>query len=90
MSIRLIQKYTNESEKLELLKCDWTFSRSYVFAATAIRGVSRTFNNIWLEKYPWLHYSETDDGVFCLSHLLFTRRWQMKNGTFTIFNICLD
>jgi hypothetical protein len=53
----------NESEKLELLKC--------VFPATAIRGVSSRYSNIWLEKYPWLHYSETDDGVFCIWCMLF-------------------
>ena len=60
-----IVRQPSESEKLELLKCDWTFPRSYIFPATAIRGVSRRFNNIWLEK------SETDDGVFCNWCMLF-------------------
>ena len=60
-----IVRQPSESEKLELLKCDWTFPRSYIFPATAIRGVSRRFSNISLEK------SETDDGVFCIWCMLF-------------------
>ena len=51
--LQLVKK-PNDSEKLDLLKCDWTFSRSHVFPATDVRGVSRRFNGAWLEKFVGL------------------------------------
>lgn len=68
--LQLVKK-PNDSEKLDLLKCDWTFPRSHVFPATDVRGVSRRFNGTWLEKFVWLRYSESADGVFCIWCMLF-------------------
>jgi hypothetical protein len=30
-----------------------------------------SFNRSWLEKYQWLRYSESENGVFCLCCVLF-------------------
>lgn len=68
--LQLIKK-PNYSEKLDLLKCDWTFPRSYVFPAINVRVVRRRFNGTWLEKFVWLRYSESVDGVFCIWCMLF-------------------
>ena len=29
--------------------------------------VNRSFQSIWFEKWPWLHYVENDDTVLCIT-----------------------
>ena len=39
--------------------------RSYPRTQPYASGAFRQFNPSWLKKYPWLHYSQEVDGVFC-------------------------
>jgi hypothetical protein len=43
----------------------------HIFPLIDIRGTKRRFNRSWLEKYQWLRYSESENGVFCLCCVLF-------------------
>jgi hypothetical protein len=61
----------DDQQKLFLLKNKWVIPSSFVFPLTDIRGTKRRFNRSWLEKYKWLRYSESDNGVFCLCCVLF-------------------
>jgi hypothetical protein len=61
----------DNQQKLILLKNKWVIPSSFVFPLTDIRGTKRRFNRSWLEKYKWLRYSESDNGVFCLCCVLF-------------------
>jgi hypothetical protein len=56
----------DDQQKLFLLKNKWDIPSSFVFPLTDIRGTKRRFNRSWLEKYQWLRYSESENGVFCL------------------------
>jgi hypothetical protein len=49
----------------------WDIPSSFVFPLTDIHGTKRRFNRSWLEKYQWLRYSESENGVFCLCCVLF-------------------
>jgi hypothetical protein len=44
----------------------WDIPSSFAFPLTDIRVTKRRFNRSWLEKYKWLRYSESENGVFCL------------------------
>ena len=61
----------DDQQKLFLLKNKWDIPSSFVFPLTDIRVTKRRFNRSWLEKYKWLRYSESDNGVFCLCCVLF-------------------
>jgi hypothetical protein len=61
----------DDQQKLLLLKNKWDIPSSFVFPPTDIRGTKRRFNRSWLEKYQWLRYSESENGVFCLCCVLF-------------------
>jgi len=61
----------DDQQKLFLLKNKWDIPSSFVFPLTDIRGTKRRFNRSWLEKYQWLRYSESENGVFCLCCVLF-------------------
>ena len=62
----------DDQQKLFLLKTKWDIPSSFVFPLTDIRGTKRRFNRSWLEKYKWLRYSESENGVFCLCCVLFS------------------
>ena len=61
----------DDQQKLFLLKNKWDIPSSFAFPLTDIRGTKRRFNRSWLEKYKWLRYSESENGVFCLCCVLF-------------------
>jgi hypothetical protein len=61
----------DDQQKLFLLKNKWDIPSSFVFPLTDIRVIKRRFNRSWLEKYQWLRYSESENGVFCLCCVLF-------------------
>ena len=70
-SVSIVQKLV-----VKLSNTSTTFSQQ-----VEIRGVSRRFNNIRLEKYPWLRYTKTADGVFCI--------WCSKDGIIYFVKTCV-
>lgn len=48
--------------------------KNYCFPKTK----GRSFRYEWLELYPWLHYSPSKDGAFCLACVLFGDRFPIK------------
>jgi hypothetical protein len=54
----------DDQQKLFLLKNKWYIPSSFVFPLTDIRGTKRRFNRSCLEKYQWLRYLESENGVF--------------------------
>jgi hypothetical protein len=61
----------DDQQKLFLLKNKWDIPSLFVFPLTDIRVTKRRFNRSWLEKYQWLRYSESENGVLCLCCVLF-------------------
>jgi hypothetical protein len=57
----------NDQQKLFLLKNKWDIPSLFVFPLTDIRVTKRRFNRSWLEKYQWLRYSESENGVLLFS-----------------------
>ena len=42
------------------------------FPTTYIGGCNRSFRQVWLDEHPWMVYSESVDGVFCIYYALFS------------------
>jgi len=61
----------SDDRKLELLKNSWTPPRAYNFPKTQFYGKNRAFSSEWLTQFPWLVYSEAQDGAFCRFCVLF-------------------
>ena len=40
----------------------------------------RSFRYTWLEEFPWLCYSPTEDGAYCLPCALFGDRFRTKSA----------
>jgi hypothetical protein len=53
----------DDQQKLFLLKNKWDIPSSFAFPLTDIGVTKRRFNRPWLEKYQWLRYSESENGV---------------------------
>jgi hypothetical protein len=68
-----------------LLKNKWDIPSSFVFPLTDIRGTKRRFNRSWLEKYKWLRYSESENGVFSLCCVLFNSSKTNDDGISHLF-----
>lgn len=69
--IALHKTTVDDKQKLFLLKNNWLVPTSFVFPLRKIRGVNRAFTRSWLEKFPWLRYSQSEDGLYCLYCVLF-------------------
>ena len=62
----------NQEERKELLEKIWKPTQNGPYKSYS--GKKRRFLVTWLEKYPWMCYSELLDGVFCLNCLLFCKK----------------
>ena len=62
-----------DSEKYGCLTRHFRPPREYKFPSTYMNKCNRSFQESWLTKYPWLVYSPTLDGGFCLPCFLFAR-----------------
>ena len=65
----------NESQLLELSEHVFKPDKSFVFPKTN----GRSFLHKWFEDYPWLCYSPSLDGAFCLSCVLFGDQYPDRN-----------
>lgn len=57
----------------KLLTGHFVPDKSYSFPKVFSAGCNRCFQMKWLEKYPWLVYSETLNGGFCKYCVLFAK-----------------
>ena len=64
-----------ESQLLELSEHFLKPDKSFVFPKTN----GRSFLRKWFEDYPWLCYSPSLDGAFCLSCALFGDQYSDRN-----------
>ena len=55
--------------KLELV--NQTPDASYKYPSTYMHGCNRRFKPEWNKSHPWLHYSLSEDGVYCKACALF-------------------
>ena len=60
-----------DSEKYEYLTGHFRPPKEYKFPSTYMNKCKRSFQESWLVKYPWLVYSPSLDGGFCLPCFLF-------------------
>ena len=65
------------SEKSIFLMIKNTFSPSKDFQFPVV--CKRRFRLSWLDKYPWLRYSQSTNGAFCLPYVLFGNRFPSKS-----------
>lgn len=70
---RAIQALTS-GQKYYLLKNHFKPGATFVFPSIFMAGCNRSFQLEWLHRYPWLVYSQTLDGGFCLSCALFCKK----------------
>ena len=68
-------KVASETELHDLIKNVFIPDTSYSFAKT--KG-KRNFRYDWLVRYPWLKYSPSTNGCFCLPCILFSHRATSK------------
>ena len=61
-------------QKYTLLTSHYRPERNFVFPKTFSDGCGRSFQEKWLDKYPWLVYSKHLDGGFCKFCSLFARK----------------
>lgn len=59
----------NDVKKYELLKNPWTPSKNYKFPVEQQRRLK--FQLDWLNRFPWLAYSEKVQGALCKCCVLF-------------------
>ena len=60
-----------DDKKYQLLTNHWKPHQLYQFPITVELGHNRRFNPAWLKSYPWLAYSPSVNGAFCLPCVLF-------------------
>ena len=73
------QSLTDE-EKYTLLTHHFKHEGRYVFPKTKLHNKMRSFQRSWQSAYPWLVYSESEDGGFantvcCLRHITLPVFW---------------
>ena len=59
------------TRRADLLDNVWRPPLGYRFPGRKLHGCVRHFRSSWLEKYPWLTYSPSKDGGYCLPCVLF-------------------
>ena len=70
-----ILKLTDD-EKYWLLKNAFRPQGRYKFPSQEEYGKNRSFQHSWLNQYPWLTYSESRNGGYCVNCVLFAKRIQ--------------
>ena len=61
----------SDEERLWLLSNAFRPGSSYKYPAKEEYGKKRTFQHAWLEEFPWLCYSQSCNGGFCVHCVLF-------------------
>jgi len=63
--------HLNRENKYQILKHEPSSNATYPRTRCYESDSFRRFKPIWLNKYPWIHYSHHVDGVFCRACALF-------------------
>ena len=69
-------KSLTPGQKYHLLKHYFKPDATFVFPTTEMSGFNRSFQYAWLKRFPWLVYSKSLDGGFCLPCALFAKNRQ--------------
>jgi len=64
-------KSLSDSEKLRVIQDHFVPEKNFDFPKVYMNGCNRSFSAGWLTTYPWLVYSKSLDGGFCLPCVLF-------------------
>ena len=67
-----IKNLTNEN-KWWLLMHSFRPASNYKFQSKFEYGKARSFQHAWLQEFPWLSYSESLNGGFCINCVLFSK-----------------
>lgn len=59
------RKNLSDSEKLSILTTSWEIPQDYQFPSRKDGKQARRFQSAWLDKWPFLRYSVSKDGVYC-------------------------
>ncbi len=61
---------------------------NYAFPKTHMNGCKRSFSTKWMQpdRHPWLAYSKSQDGVFCLPCVMFAKKENLAGFVRTPFN----
>ena len=62
---------TTLSQSMKLKLVDHTPDAKYKYPTKYMNGCSRRFKPEWVQIHSWLHYSASEDGVFCKACALF-------------------
>ena len=65
-----IRNYSPQ-DKLKFIENMWKPGKLFDFPRSMENGNSRGFKLDWLQRYPWLAYSQYLDGAFCLPCVCF-------------------
>ena len=60
-------------EKHDLIKNVSIVERTFIFPATLNLKKKRCFQHDWLQQFPWLRYSKSENGGYCLPCVLFAK-----------------
>ena len=63
-----------DDEKYWLLKNAFKPQGRYKFPSQEEYGKNPSFQHSWLNQYPWLTYSESRNGGYCVNRVLFAKR----------------
>ena len=63
---------TNENKRW-LLMHSFRPASNYKFPSKMEYGKGRSFQHAWLQEFPWLSYSESFNGGFCINCVLFSK-----------------
>lgn len=69
-----------EEKRYEILTNCWKPDENYVFPKILQSGQSRSFQLHYLQKWPWLAYSEFQGGAFCKTCVTFARTESSGQG----------
>ena len=64
-----VEKMT-ENQKYNLIKNHFSPEPDFIFTYQYEGGNYRSFQISWLQQYPWLVYSKSLDGAFCIARFI--------------------
>ena len=64
----------SDDENYNMIKNVWKPTSDFSFPIRLFSKKKHRFNHQWLDKFPWLVYSQSIDGAFCLPCVLFGKR----------------
>lgn len=71
IGLAVCERNISAESRYEFLKNAWVPSANFIFPTNIETGQNRKFQRRWLTEYPWLSYSEKDQGSYCRICVLF-------------------